>query len=78
MIYFGMTFLSWIGFFLSMEAGVPSRALYLYVPVALASIAALSLLAHNTQYNRKLMEITCGLTIVVNLGTTASYILAYW
>ena len=78
LIYFGMTFLSWIGFFLSIKAGVPSKALYLYVPVAMVSVAALFLLSYNRQYNRKLMETACGLTILINLGTTASYILAYW
>ncbi len=77
-VYFAMTFISWAGFILSIKAGVPSKGLYLYIPAALVSVAALCLLAGNRQYNHKLMEITCALTIMVNLGTTASFILAYW
>jgi len=77
-IYSGLAFLSWIAFFTSLQAGVPSTALIVYVPVMLLSLAAVWMLASNRDKNRTMLEAVCGLTIIVNLGTTASYILAFW
>lgn len=77
-IYAALALLSWPAFFLSLRAGVDPRALYVYVPVMLLSLMAVWMLASGRDGNRKTLEAICGLTIVVNLGTTASYILAFW
>lgn len=77
-IYSGLTFISWIAFLFSIQAGVAAKALWLYVPVILLSFIALWMLASNKDSNRKNLEAICGITILVNLGTTASYILAFW
>ncbi|MEN6463969.1 MAG: prenyltransferase [Syntrophaceae bacterium] len=78
MIYSCLTFLSWIAFLLSVRAGVAPAALCLYIPVMLLSLIAVWMLASNMDTDRKKLEAICGLTIIVNLGTTASYILAFW
>lgn len=77
-IYSGLTIAAWAAFFLSLRAGVPAEGLYLYIPVALLSLAAVWMLASGKDKNRKHLEAICGLTIIVNLGTTASYMLAFW
>lgn len=78
LIYSGLALLSVMGFFLSLQAGVAPKALYIYVPVMLLSLAAVWMLASNMDTDRRRLEAICGLTIIVNLGTTASYILAFW
>ncbi|NPU86393.1 MAG: prenyltransferase [Syntrophaceae bacterium] len=77
-IYIAFAVLSWGGMFLSLRAGVPHIALYLYMPVVLTSLIVMGMLVANADRNRKLLETMCGLTIAVNLGTTASYMLAFW
>lgn len=77
-IYAALAFGSWAAFFLSIRAGVDPKALYIYVPVMLLSLAAVWMLASNKDTGRKKLEAICGLTIIVNLGTTVSYIWAFW
>lgn len=77
-IYAALAFGSWAAFFLSIRAGVDPKALFIYVPVMVLSLVAVWMLASNKDTDRKKLEAICGLTIFVNLGTTASYILAFW
>jgi hypothetical protein len=61
----------------SLGAGIPRKALYLYLPVMFLS-AGISLMMVRGKYeNPFVLEILCGLTIAVNLATTAAYILAF-
>ena len=77
-IYIIFSIVSWIAMFLSIRAGISAKALYLYAPVMLISFAVIGMLAANKDRSPKILEAMCGLTIVVNLGTTASYLLAFW
>ncbi|MDQ1278081.1 MAG: hypothetical protein QG555_1123 [Thermodesulfobacteriota bacterium] len=77
-IYIAFAVLSCLGMFLSIRAGVPGKALYLYLPVMLLSLCLMGMVFTNKDRNRKTLEGMCGLTIAVNLGTTGSYLLAYW
>jgi len=77
-IYITFSIASWIAMLLSVHNGVSGRSLYLYLPVMLVSMTVIWMLAAKKDRNRKTLEDMCGLTIVVNLGTTASYLLAFW
>ena len=76
-IYIGFSLISWLAVFLSIRAGVPAAVLELYLPVMFISLLVIGLLAVGREKNRQILEVICGLTIVINLGTTASYIWAY-
>lgn len=64
-------------FFLSLYRGVPSRALWLYLPVAAVSMVLTIMVLKGRWQDRDTLEKLCGANILVNLGTTASYILAF-
>ncbi|UCG30923.1 MAG: prenyltransferase [candidate division WOR-3 bacterium] len=64
-------------FFLSLYQGVPSRALWLYLPVAAVSMVLTIMVLKGRWQDRDTLEKLCGANILVNLGTTASYILAF-
>lgn len=75
-IYILMTILGWASFLLSLEAGFPKRAILFYIPFFLIGLISIILMLKKCYLHRKTLEIICGLTIVVNLGTSLSYILA--
>ena len=68
---------AWIAMFLSLRVGVPHTALFVYIPVMIVSaLTAFAALKEKYKiYNT--LEVLCGLNIMVNLGTTISYITAY-
>jgi len=57
--------------------GVPFKAVYFYLPVLIISLFIVLMMLKNRYADRKFLEILCGLNIVVNLGTSLAYILAY-
>jgi hypothetical protein len=61
----------------SLSVGIPRKALYIYLPVMFLSAGISLMLARKEYENPLVLEILCGLTIAVNLGTTTSYILAF-
>ena len=64
-------------FYISMKMGTPMRALWLYIPISFLSVfLALMVLMRRWQDTATLARM-CAATIIVNLGTTASYIIAY-
>jgi len=68
---------SWAAMALSLVHGVPTRALWFYLPiVALSLVVVVSMLRRQWQ-NRATLEKLCAANLVVNLGTTAAYILAF-
>jgi 1,4-dihydroxy-2-naphthoate octaprenyltransferase len=75
-LYIGVTIIAWIAFAISVTQGLPSVALMFFAPVFLASFFVVIMMFLKGYFNRKMLEIMCGLTIVTNLGTTLSYILA--
>jgi Na+/H+ antiporter NhaA len=61
----------------SLNAGIPRKALYIYLPVMVLS-AGISLMMAGKRYENPLaLEILCGLNMAVHLGTTASCFLAF-
>lgn len=67
---------SWLAMLLSVSRGVPVRALWLYVPVLALSLILVVLLLRERWQDRETLEKLCGANLLVNLGTTAVYILA--
>jgi 1,4-dihydroxy-2-naphthoate octaprenyltransferase len=76
-LYVLVSILSWSCMYSSLSAGIPRKALYLYLPV-MALSAWISLMMARKKYENPLfLELLCGLTIAVNLGTTVAYMLAF-
>jgi 1,4-dihydroxy-2-naphthoate octaprenyltransferase len=68
---------SWLGIGLSVHRGVPLRALWFYTPVFALSLILTVLVVRERWRDRQTLEKLCGANILVNLGTTAVYILAF-
>ncbi|MCG2726448.1 MAG: prenyltransferase [Elusimicrobia bacterium] len=77
-IYVAAAALQWILFSLSViKFGVPKSALIFYLPVFAISFFLAYEIIRRKYRDAKRLEMICGLTIVVNLGTTLAYILAF-
>ncbi len=57
--------------------GIPFKVVYFYLPFLIISLFIIVLMLRAKYENHKILEILCGLNIVVNLGTSLAYILAY-
>ena len=76
-IYVLFSILSWFCMYFSVNAGIPRKALYLYLPVMALSAGISLMMARGKYENPLLLELFCGLNIAVYLGTTVAYILAF-
>ncbi len=75
---YGLTSLgSWITMLLSLRHGVPMLALWFYLPVLALSLILVVLVIRDRWQDRATLERLCAANLVVNLGTTAAYILAF-
>ncbi len=69
--------LAWVSMLLSIRLGVPAKALYVYSPVmALSAVLTLMVLFRRYE-DQHLLERLCGLNLVLNVGTTISYVFAF-
>jgi len=70
---------SWITMLLSLRRslGVPTRAPWFYLPVLALSLILVVLVMRDRWRDRATLERLCAANLVVNLGTTAAYILAF-
>ena len=76
-LYCLTSILSWFSMYSSLNAGIPRKALYIYLPV-MAMSAGISLMMAGKRYENPLvLEILCGLNVAVHLGTMAAYFLAF-
>jgi 1,4-dihydroxy-2-naphthoate octaprenyltransferase len=78
LLYCLISALAWIAMLASVSAGVPSKALYAYLPVFVLSVIIIAMLKKNKHDKPKTLEAMCGLNIAVNLGTTITYIYAFY
>jgi 1,4-dihydroxy-2-naphthoate octaprenyltransferase len=67
---------SWCVVLLSLGQGVPRQAAWFYLPVFLLSAVLVVLVVGGRWRRRSALERLCGANLLVNLGTTAAYILA--
>jgi 1,4-dihydroxy-2-naphthoate octaprenyltransferase len=75
---YGLTSLgSWVAMLLSLRRGVPTRALWFYLPILALSLILVVLVMGGRWRNPAILEGLCAANLVVNLGTTAAYILAF-
>ena len=63
--------------FLSLGHGVPARVVWFYLPVLALSLVLVVLVMRGRWRDRVTLERLCGANLVVNLGTTAAYVLAF-
>lgn len=68
---------SWVAMLLSLGHGVPLRALWFYLPVLALSLILVVLVMRGRWRDRAALERLCAANLMVNLGTTAAYILAF-
>lgn len=61
----------------SLSQGVPSQAFWFYLPMMLLSTALIISMMRGRWRNRAVLEKLCAANLVMNLGTTAAYILAF-
>jgi 1,4-dihydroxy-2-naphthoate octaprenyltransferase len=77
-ILYGLTNLgSWVAMLLSLGQGVPTPALWFYLPILALSLTLVVLVMRGRWRDRATLEKLCGANLAVNLGTTAAYILAF-
>lgn len=69
---------TWISYFLSVRAGIPAQALLFFSPIFLLSLITTLQVLRGAYKDQKKLEGICAKTLVVNLGTTISFILAIW
>ncbi len=75
---YGLTSLgSGIALLLSLGHGVPTRALWFYLPILTLSLILVVLVMRDRWRDRATLERLCAANLAVNLGTTAAYILAF-
>jgi 1,4-dihydroxy-2-naphthoate octaprenyltransferase len=68
---------SWVGMWLSVQGGVPPRALWYYLPILALSLALVFLVIRGRWRDRAFLEGLCGINLIVNLGTTGVYIVTF-
>ena len=77
-LVFGLaSVLSWLAMWLSLREGVPLLAAWAYLPVLGASMALVMLVLMGRWRDRATLEKLCAANLLVNLGTTAAYIVAF-
>jgi 1,4-dihydroxy-2-naphthoate octaprenyltransferase len=74
-IYITATVLTWVFYGISIYAGIPVLAAYIYIPFFLASFFVIISLIRKAYLDHKKLEMLCGLTIIINIGVTLSLIL---
>jgi 1,4-dihydroxy-2-naphthoate octaprenyltransferase len=78
-LLYGLTSLgSWVAMLLSLARGVPARALWFYLPILVLSLILVVLVVRGRWRDRATLEKLCGANLVVNLGTTAAYVIAFF
>jgi 1,4-dihydroxy-2-naphthoate octaprenyltransferase len=77
-LYITMTAIAWIAFCLAVSQGLPDVTFLFYLPVFLIGLILVVLISKKHYLNRNRLELICGFTIVVNLGSSLSYILGIW
>ncbi len=68
---------SWLALGFSVGRGVPARAVWFYLPVLALSLILVIQLLRGRWRDRSTLETMCGANLLVNLGTTAAYIVAF-
>jgi 1,4-dihydroxy-2-naphthoate octaprenyltransferase len=76
-LYGAVSVASWVGMGCSISRGVPLRVTWFYLPILLLSLTLVVLIVGRWWRDRRVLDRLCAANLVVNLGTTAAYILAF-
>lgn len=76
-LYAMVSLASWITVPLSLLGGVPSWTLWIYLPILILSAILVYLVLRGRWQGRDTLEKLCAANLLVNLGTTAVYIVAF-
>ena len=76
-IYVTISILASLAMLISPLWGISVKVIYFYLPFLIISLFIVFMMLRGKYENRKILEILCGLNIVVNLGTSLALILAY-
>jgi 1,4-dihydroxy-2-naphthoate octaprenyltransferase len=76
-LYAVTSLLSWLAMWLALQHGVPAPAAWLHLPVLLLSMIVVVLVLAGRWRNRDTLDKLCAANLLVNLGTTAVYILVF-
>lgn len=68
---------SWIAWLSTLREGVPVSALWVFVPTVSVSLVAAVLVLRGWWHRQVALGRLCAATLVVNIGTTASYLFAF-
>jgi 1,4-dihydroxy-2-naphthoate octaprenyltransferase len=68
---------SWVGVLLSATQGVPTSRLWFYLPVLVISVMLVILVMRGRWKTWATLSKLCAANLLVNLGTTATYIIAF-
>jgi 1,4-dihydroxy-2-naphthoate octaprenyltransferase len=66
-----------VGMVFSLRQGVPGRALWFYMPIALLSLVLIVMVMRERWHHWATLDMLCGANLLVNLGTTAVYLLVF-
>lgn len=77
LLYIVLSLLSSMAVLVSPFWNIPFNIIYFYLPVFMISLFVVVMMLRGKYEDKKMLEILCGLNIVVNLGTSLAYILAY-
>jgi 1,4-dihydroxy-2-naphthoate octaprenyltransferase len=77
LLYAALSVASWLAVLTSVRQGVPVAALGFYLPVLALSVGLVVMMLRGRWQNRETLERLCAANLLVNLGTTAAYILAF-
>ncbi len=75
-LYFLMSLGTWISYLISVRFGIPVKALLLFSPFFLLSLITTLQVARGEYKEKEKLERICAKTLIVNLGTTISFILS--
>jgi 1,4-dihydroxy-2-naphthoate polyprenyltransferase len=78
MLYVAFSLLTSLTMLISPLWGIPFKVVYFYLPFFIISLYIIAMIMQKKHEDGKMLEILCGLNIAVNLGTSLSYILAYF
>ncbi len=76
-LYLCIFVLTWLFFVVSFWKGAPLLSLYISIPFMLASLAAAGAVALKKYVKPQLLALICGLTILVNIGISLSYLIGF-
>jgi 1,4-dihydroxy-2-naphthoate octaprenyltransferase len=76
-IYVALSLLASLAMIVSPILGIPFRVVYYYLPVLAISLFIVVMMLRGKYEDRKMLEVSCGLNIAVNLGTSLAFLLAY-